>query len=382
MDHRTRTLAVLNYEEYDRMPVVHFGYWTELLEKWAAQGHISELEARGWSDGNLVDESINQRLGFDANWDVKLNWNAYLDPPLVKQIIEERPDGSQLVLNEDGVYVIEKPGIVSIPPEVDHLLKGREEWEEIFKPRLQWDVERLNRARVTLKGERLAFGDGGSELLKGERGVCYGLWAGSLLGIIRNWVGLMALCRMMVRKEPLLDEIIERVADLAYQGVAAALESGARFDFAHFWEDIAFRSGPLVNPRFFAEKIGPHYKRITDLLHSYGVDIISVDCDGKIDALIPIWLENGVNTMFPIEVGAWDASLQPWREKYGRQVRGVGGVRKAIFGMDYAAIDAEIERLRPLVDLGGYIPCPDHRLPIDARWENVQYYCERMHRLY
>jgi uroporphyrinogen decarboxylase len=53
-------------------------------------------------------------------------------------------------------------------------------------------------------------------------------------------------------------------------------------------------------------------------------------------------------------------------------------VDKRIFGKDRAAIDAEIERQKPLVALGGYIPCPDHRIPGDARWELVQYYCERM----
>jgi uroporphyrinogen decarboxylase len=160
------------------------------------------------------------------------------------------------------------------------------------------------------------------------------------------------------------------------------LESGVEFDFAHFWEDICYRAGPLVNPRVFAEKFGPKYKRITDLLKSYGVNFVSVDCDGKIDTLIPIWLENGVNVMFPIEVGTWNASLQPWREKYGRELRGIGGVNKHIFGCNRAAIDVEIDRLRPLVELGGYIPCPDHRLPIEARWENVQYYCERMRRVF
>jgi len=39
-------------------------------------------------------------------------------------------------------------------------------------------------------------------------------------------------------------------------------------------------------------------------------------------------------------------------------------------------VDAEIERLKPLVDLGGYIPCPDHRIPPDALWDNVRYYCD------
>ncbi len=38
-------------------------------------------------------------------------------------------------------------------------------------------------------------------------------------------------------------------------------------------------------------------------------------------------------------------------------------------------------RLRPLIDLGGYIPCPDHRIAPDAHWDNVRYYCDRMHAL-
>jgi hypothetical protein len=132
----------------------------------------------------------------------------------------------------------------------------------------------------------------------------------------------------------------------------------------------------------FARKFGPKYRRITELLKSHGVKFVSLDCDGKIDDLLPVWLENGVNIMFPIEVGTWQASIQPWREKYGRELRGVGGVNKYIFAGDYAGIDKEIERLRPLVAVGGYIPCPDHALPSDARWENVQYYCERMRKVF
>ncbi len=51
---------------------------------------------------------------------------------------------------------------------------------------------------------------------------------------------------------------------------------------------------------------------------------------------------------------------------------------KRVFACNYAAIDAEIERLKSLVALGEYIPCPDHRIAPDAKWENVQYYCDRM----
>ena len=55
---------------------------------------------------------------------------------------------------------------------------------------------------------------------------------------------------------------------------------------------------------------------------------------------------------------------------------------KVVFSRDKAAVDAEIERLKPLVALGGFIPCPDHRIAPDAKWALVQYYCDRMRRTF
>jgi hypothetical protein len=55
---------------------------------------------------------------------------------------------------------------------------------------------------------------------------------------------------------------------------------------------------------------------------------------------------------------------------------------KRVFARDRAAIDAEVQRLKPLIELGGYIPCPDHRIAPDAKWENVQYYCDRMRQVF
>ncbi|MDW7659046.1 MAG: hypothetical protein SCM11_17905 [Bacillota bacterium] len=56
-------------------------------------------------------------------------------------------------------------------------------------------------------------------------------------------------------------------------------------------------------------------------------------------------------------------------------------MNKNVFAQDYAAIDREIERLLPLVDHGGYIPCPDHRIPPTAKCENVQYYCDLLRKV-
>ena len=364
------------------MPVVHFGFWNETLQKWYAQGHLTEEESKTFYEGT---PSISAKLGFDFNWFSTFFYHGSIHPEFERKVLETLPDGSMKVMNNYGVVELEKPGAGSIPMEVSHTLTDRATWEEHYLPRLQFSEERIQQSRVMNPedGSHSFFSEGGLDVLKDEsRSQHYGLYCGSLLGDIRNWLGMVNLSYLMVDDEELFGEMVETVADLDYRNTEYILKSGAKFDFAHFWEDICFKNGPLVSPAVVAELSGPHYKRITGLLHGFGVDIVSVDCDGWIDALVPIWLENGVNTMFPIEVGTWDASIAPWREKYGRELRGVGGMNKTVFARDRSAVDAEIERLRPLVDLGGYIPCPDHRIPPDAEWDNVRYYCDRMHAVF
>ncbi len=369
MNNRQRSLAILNYESYDRIPAVHFGFWKETLEKWYKEGHLSEHEAKNWTDGNEADKAISGKLGFDFNWYSCFHSNIFLNPGFERKVVEVLKDGTRKVQNRLGVTELEKDFAGSIPAEVDHLLKDRKSWKEHYVFRLKYSEDRIDfNALNAIKKQP-------------DREIPLGIHCGSLFGNIRNLMGVEGISYLYADDEALYDEIINAVADLCYKITEKVLSCGVRFDFGHFWEDICFKNGPLVNPSVFDEKVGPHYRKITHLLKKHGIQIISLDCDGLIDSLIPTWFGNGINTMFPIEVGTWNANIKPWREKYGKELRGVGGMDKKVFACDYAAIDAEIQRLRPLIELGGYIPCPDHRIPMDAKWENVQYYCEKIRNL-
>jgi uroporphyrinogen decarboxylase len=370
MSNRENALKVLNYEPYERLPIVHFGYWDETLIKWAEEGHITQEEAHTWGDGNEADTSVGHKLGFDFNWYSCFHWSSSLFPGFEPELMKTYPDGTREVRNGDGVIVVQKDGAGSIPTEIEHLLKDRKSWKEHYLHRMQWSADRVN-------WEALA-----AIPPKEQRDRPIGIHCGSLWGRIRDITGLVGLSYLMSDDLDLVNEMAEVTADICYQGVKAILDRYDQFDFAHFWEDICYRAGPLVNPKYFYNTIGPYYKRITSLCNEHGIHLVSLDCDGKIDKLIPTWLENGVNTMFPIEVGTWNAYITPWREQYGKELRGVGGMNKVVFSRDRAAIDAEVERLRGMVELGGFIPCPDHRLPPDAKWENVQYYCDRMHAVF
>ena len=380
MTDRECLLRCLHYQSYDRLPIIHFGFWTETLSKWLREGVLTPAEAARCcgAEGNAV---LIEKLGFDGTWGdhTLLQPANNLFPWFENKVLEASSDGTQKVLTVEGVVVLQMSGAIGIPAEVDHLLKDRASWECHYLPKLQFSPKRIMIAKVFNGKTWLTYDQGGREYLQQEnrQNIC-GIQCGSLFGAIRNWLGVEGSAYLLVDDEPLFDEIIKTVGDLCYQCVEAVLRDGAKFDYAHFWEDICFKNGPLIAPAVFYAKVAPHYRRITDLLLKHGVDIVSVDCDGKIDALIPAWLDHGVNTMFPIEVGTWDASIKPWRAQYGRALRGVGGMNKTVFARDRRAVELEIERLKPLVALGGFIPCPDHRIAPDAQWDLVRYYCDRM----
>lgn len=374
MTNRERVRAILHYESYDRMPVVAFGYWNETLTKWADEKYISHDLANEYArlgDNSPADRTIMDMLGFDFNWNRTVSGRNDLLPPFETKILEQRKDGSQVICDSCGHIVLIKPGVVSIPAEIGTILTDRSVWEAEYLPRLQRSKERVNPEAIRKMAE-----------MDKEREEPLAIHVGSLYGRIRDWLGVEHLAYLAADDEDLYVEIIQTHAELCIAVAKDVLDTGVKFDYAHFWEDICFNNGPLIKPALFKEIVGPYYRKMTDLVRAYGIDIVSLDCDGWIDKLVPIWLENGVNTMFPIEVGTWHASIAPWRAQYGRELRGVGGMDKRVFAKDRAAVDAEIERLKPLIDLGGYIPCPDHRIAPDAQYELVQYYCEQFRKTF
>jgi uroporphyrinogen decarboxylase len=202
------------------------------------------------------------------------------------------------------------------------------------------------------------------------------------MGDIRDMTTVIGMSYLMYDEdETLFADIIDTYADMQYQVVEAVLKTGAKFDFGHYWEDICFKNGPLISPDLFEELCAKHYKKRNDLCRQYGIDIISLDCDGVTEKLLPTWFNNGVNTMFPIEIGVWGDQFEAARNKFGKGMLGVGGMDKTAFRKDKAAVDAELERMKRLASMGGFIPCPDHRLMPGSKFELVQYYAEEIKKI-
>ena len=364
MNDRERFLATMHYQPRDRCPMWDFGFWKEALVLWRGQGLPPEV------DDNRKASRFFGMDDFDRGLGVHLELMPGFETGLVKET-----DQYRWVRREDGVVQRWHKHSVTIPEPVEHALTGRGTWPE-FKRRLRPDDPRRIPEDFV---ERLApHKDGG-------RTWPLSIGAGSVYGRIRDWIGLEDLSLLLYDDRALVQEIIETRTDCAVAALGKALRlakaGGVTFDYASMWEDICFNRGPLIAPKMFREMCAPSYRRITDLLHRYGVRIVQLDCDGKVDDLIPIWLDAGVNCMFPIEIGDWADPFE-LRKRFGRTMLMRGGFDKHILARGPEAITAEVERLVPLVEEGAFIPHCDHRVPADVTLANYLHYVREAKRVW
>lgn len=347
----------MHYQKVDRIPFFEFGYWNETLPNWHKQGLPPEVDNEAKAYAYFGIENWG---GFPVN--------VGLLPGFGTEVVEET---DEYIIYRDAERALkqERKGIIrTIPHYLEYGLKNREDWE-LFKERLNPDDERRWPADWDARVKAA-----------NEATHPVSINIGSMIGIPRNWIGFEHIAIMSYDDPDLLDEIIEHLCVVVCTVIERVLKE-VNIDFGAGWEDICFNSGPLLSPAFFDAHIVPRYKRITDLLHLHGVDIAWTDCDGNILPIIPQFLAGGINCMFPIEVNAGSDPVL-MRETWGRELRMCGGFDKMAYYKGAEGIEAELQRLKPVVEEGGFIPFCDHRVPANVPLDAYLWYLKRKRELY
>jgi len=352
MTHRDLWKNIMQYGSFDRMPVLHWKGWPETYERWYQEG---------------LPKNANEHQFFRAiPIHSHLNINLELYPEFAEETIEETAS-YRIFRQTDGVVAQHWKNKSCIPHFLDFTLRGADGWEE-YERRLQPDLRRIP-------------ADFNAQIAKAKAtDAPISIAIGSMIGWLRNWMGVENLAYLCYDDRTLLGEMVNTIADLVCWSLDQILPK-VQVDCGWGWEDICFRSGPLISPKIFAEVAVPGYQKIARKLFEYGIDLYLVDCDGMIDDLVPLWMEGGVNVLFPIEIGAWKADPHAFRKKYGKHLRIIGGIDKLAIPKGKAAVDEEIERRLPLMAEGGFIPLPDHLITPETSLRNYQYYLERIRSL-
>ena len=352
MNARERFLATMNYEERDRASWLEMWYWNETIPVWKEQGLPPDVH-------------LEQYFGVDRREVMEINTG--LVPVFGRKTIKES-DEYEVFRREDGIVCRRfKDGVMAgrMPQWLSFPLRTRDDWEKKFKPRLRPESP----CRYPLYWEELTQ-------RWAQREHILRLRAGSIFGWLRNWMGLQGICQALYDDPEWLQEMMDYMSEFLVRTLRRALEQ-VEIDYITVWEDMAYKAGPMISPAMFRRFMLEPYKKLTSLFHENGSHIILVDCDGDAEALTSLWLEGGVTGLWPLERAS---GMDPvhMRERFGRQLRMMGGIDKRAVKAGREATDAELAHVAPLAIDGGYIPLIDHLVPPDIPFENYFYYLSRM----
>jgi hypothetical protein len=355
MSPRERFHATFEYGNPDRVFRLADWCFNDTLQRWRREGLPP-------------GEHFSSHFGFDRVATVPLNpgYTEDLDAvwPRPGTRVVERGEDWHVVENDlGGKYRIWTDREIGMSQWIEFPVRDRQSWER-FKTWLDPDQP----------GRYPEYWD---DLVRCTKGREYplGITAGSYYGWLRNWVGMENLALWYYDRPDLVREIVEYVAEFVVRWTSRALSDIPDLDFASIWEDMCMKTGPLISPELYREfHLGP-MKRVIKVFREAGVRLITLDSDGRVDELIPIWMEAGVDVIFPIERAAGCDQLR-YRAQHGKGLRMYGGIDKRVLrdGTPRKAIEDEVSRTVDLIRDGGYIPIVDHVVPPDVPLENYRFY--------
>jgi uroporphyrinogen decarboxylase len=193
---------------------------------------------------------------------------------------------------------------------------------------------------------------------------------------LREWCGFEPLCMLFIEDPGFVREMVAFWTEFVSRVMRRALEAGVA-DVVAISEDMAYKEKSMISPAMTREFLLPAWRRWTREAREAGVPVVDIDSDGRIDELIPIWIEAGINVCDPLEVAA-GCDVNDYRRRFGRRMAYRMGVDKRCIARGGRAIEEELRRIEPVVREGGYIPGCDHGVPHDISWADYLRYGKRL----
>lgn len=347
-----RFLARMHFQTVDHLPLWEWWPWNSTVRRWQREG----LGADNYPPQYAECENA-----------VPCGVDLWMLPRYAEQVLAE--DESFITVRTDRGVVErtpQSPDEMSMPERIEFPVKGRADWEELKRRFDPADGRRFPDDWSTWC-ERWKQG-GPVLVLQGPR-------SPSLFGFVRELMGAERALYAFYDEPMLVHDMMETYTEFIL-GLLPKVFDTAPLTSVFFWEDMCYRSGPLISPTMFREFMLPRYRRITEFARGRGCDTIFVDSDGDVSQLIPLWLEAGINGVYPMEVSA-GMDVAELRREYGRDLLMTGGIDKKALARGPDAIDAELRLRMPVAERGGYVPHLDHLIPHDISYEAFVYYWRR-----
>ncbi|NOY83083.1 MAG: hypothetical protein GXP31_18950 [Kiritimatiellaeota bacterium] len=353
----------MEYRSSDRRPNHELGAWAQTRRRWTEEAPDA---VRGFNWDWFCAEP---NLGLDRREYVPVNYGFL--PPFSVCVLEES-DEFEVFRDAKGMIrkALKAGAIGGARMSMDQFLEFPVKTPEDFagiKARL--DPATPGRLPPDLDGQVDGWRDRRWPLVLGRNCAANGFYWRA-----REFMGTEALSYAWYDYPELMHEMMEFYADFIMEVSRPVLEK-VQVDYFSFNEDLSMKSGPLLSPETYRTFIVPRLKRLVAFLREHGVRYVVVDTDGDPTVLIPLMLDAGIDTLWPLE-RASGVDPRAYRRRFGRELRLWGGVDKRVLSRGPKAIRTHLREFIPLIEEGGFIPTVDHTVPPDVSWDNFRYYMD------
>jgi len=366
MTNRERFVCLFQGKTVDRAPFIDaMGVcnYRSCIDRWKTEG----------LDINATQRGVQKIIGFDYVRGYFLHAKLLFYPEF-ETIFIKRDGDKTYTRNRWGGIEIQQDGSELMPITIEGPVKDRYTWESV-KERLIGNIQ----ARLPAN-----FGEMCEEAKLSNLPVYTGDLPAGFFGALREITGLENLMYMLYDDPDLIAEMIETLCVLWVE-VYSEIQKHIELDYVFIWEDMCSKSGPLISPALFREFLLPGYKRLTQALRKNAGDsngnmpLFMVDSDGDERPLVPLWIEGGVDIVFPWET-QFGLDIVKVRQDYPKMGM-MGGLNKHILEFSRGDMDKELEKVPYMLENGYYIPCLDHGVTNAVSWDNYRYFYERLKEL-
>jgi uroporphyrinogen decarboxylase len=169
--------------------------------------------------------------------------------------------------------------------------------------------------------------------------------------------------------EALLDRTLDIQIAIAEETLSAV---GENVDILYLADDYGIQTGPLISPELFRAIFKPRMTRLIRFLRERSRAAIAFHSCGSVHALIPDFIDAGVQILNPIQVAAADMDTARLRQEYGKHLVFWGAIdtqRVLPYG---TTDDVRAEVVQRVKDLSPrYIAASVHNIQAEVPPENL-----------
>ncbi len=306
LTHKERVLCAINREEADKLPTYAFKSELEFDQKYKKARMPGITFTRENKVKFVQDQTVLVALGVDSTTDPSLANGFKMDE--YGWWPKKRDDGS-VVLPNGCIYKKSSDGRFFY---IDGAWTSLEVRNEHFGPRIP-------PSESTFEGFEKFYDQ---KVIKEDRIYVFPIINGLHEG---NWLnlGIITFAKELKKPTGLLKQTIDELYKVNIEICKRLLDIDSEMVIA-FTDDIAYKGRLMISPQQFRDLYLSLYKSLFKMIHKRGGRTM-IHTDGKIDKLIPLYIEMGLDLVQGLEPIA-GVDIIALNEQYGDKISWNGNI--------------------------------------------------------